>query len=250
MYNPFSLENKTILITGASSGIGRATAIECSKMGAKCIITARNEQRLNETLNMLNGEGHSMYRCDLSCNEEVYSLVDSIGEIQGFVSNAGITKLLPLQFINEKDLFSVFQTNTFAPILMLQRLVKKKKLTAGSSVVYTSSLAGLGYCVNGNDMYSASKGALCSFIRNAALELSSKNIRVNCICPSMINTNIVHDGTTTDEQLVKNMIKYPLGRIGEPEDVAYAMIYLLSNASSWVTGLNLVLDGGVTLKMV
>ena len=248
MHNPFSLENKTILITGASSGIGRAAAVECSKMGARVIVTARNEERLKETLNLLEGEGHTMVICDLSDNDAIINMVDNLPEIQGLVSNAGYTKLLPLQFVNEVELSSIFQVNTFAPIMLLQRLLKKKKLKAGASVVYTSSIAGLGFCVNGNNMYSASKGAICAFVKNAALELAKKRIRVNSVCPSMVQTAIVNDGSVTEEQLKENLAKYPLGRAGEPEDIAYAMIYLLSDASSFVTGLNLLIDGGATIE--
>ena len=248
MHNPFSLENKTILITGASSGIGRAAAVECSKMGARVIVTARNEERLKETLNLLEGEGHTMVICDLSDNDAIINMVDNLPEIQGLVSNAGYTKLLPLQFVNEVELSSIFQVNTFAPIMLLQRLLKKKKLKAGASVVYTSSIAGLGFCVNGNNMYSASKGAICAFVKNAALELAKKRIRVNSVCPSMVQTAIVNDGSVTEDQLKENLAKYPLGRAGEPEDIAYAMIYLLSDASSFVTGSNLLIDGGATIE--
>ena len=247
-YNPFSLDGKTILITGASSGIGRAAAIECSKMSAKLIITARNAERLQETLSQLEGEGHQMLLCDLSDSSAINEMVDQLPEINALVNNAGYTKLLPINFINRDDFQSILDVNTVAPIMLLQRLLKKKKLAKNSSVVFTSSMAGIGSSSVANGMYTASKGALSAFIRCAALELASKGIRVNAVCPAMVNTNIMESGSVSEEQLKEDLKHYPLGRYGEPNDVAYAMIYLLSDASSWVTGTNMVIDGGVTLK--
>lgn len=248
MNNPFSLEGKTILITGASSGIGRAAAIECSKMGAKLIITARNAVRLQETLSQLEGDGHQMFLCDLSDSNAINEMVDWLPEINALVNNAGYTKLLPINFINRDDFQSILDVNTVAPIILLQRLLKKKKLAKNSSVVFTSSMAGLGSSSVANGMYTASKGALSAFIRCAALELAPKGIRVNAVCPAMVNTSIMDSGSVSEEQLKEDMKKYPLGRYGEPNDVAYAMIYLLSDVSSWVTGTNMVIDGGITLN--
>ncbi len=247
MYNPYSLHNKTILVTGASSGIGRAAAIECSKLGARVIVTARNEERLSLTLNELEGDGHQMILCDLSDETAIDNMVDSMPEIQGLVNNAGFTKILPVQFINANDINNVFQVNTVAPMILLQKLLKKKKLKKGASVVFTSSMAGLGFATPGNSIYTASKGAISAFIRCTALELAPKSIRVNAVCPAMVDTGILDSGTVTQEQLEKDINKYPLGRHGRPNDIAWAMIYLLSDASSWITGDNIVIDGGITL---
>lgn len=236
------------MITGASSGIGRATAIECSKLGARCIITGRSEERLKETLTKLDGVGHQMLLCDLSDSNAINEMVDSLPEINALINNAGYTKLLPINFINRDDFQSILDVNTVAPIMLLQRLLKKKKLAKNSSVVFTSSMAGIGSSSVANGMYTASKGALSAFIRCAALELASKGIRVNAVCPAMVNTNIMESGSVSEEQLKEDVKKYPLGRYGEPNDVAYAMIYLLSDASSWVTGTNMVIDGGITLN--
>ncbi len=248
VYNPFSLEEKTILVTGASSGIGRAAAIECSKMGAKVVITARDEKRLSQTLSELEGEGHQMVLCDLNNEEAIDKMVADLPELQGLINNAGFTKILPVQFLSSEEINSVFQVNTVAPMILLQKLLKKKKLKKGASVVFTSSLAGMGVCTVGNSMYSASKGAISAFIRCVALELAPKKIRVNAVCPGMVDTGILDSGTLTKEQLDEDMKNYPLGRYGKPEDIAWAMIYLLSDASSWVTGDNLIIDGGVTIK--
>ncbi len=247
-YNPYSLEGKTILVTGASSGIGRATAIECSKMGAKLIITARNESRLSQTFQALEGDGHQMILCDLSSESEIDKMVAELPEVQGLVNNAGFTKILPLQFVSSEDLNSILQLNAVAPMLLLQKLLKKKKLKKGASVVFTSSLAGLGLSSVGNSMYTASKGAISAYIRCAALELAPKNIRINAVCPAMVDTGILESGTITKEQLEEDIKNYPLGRYGQPNDIAWAMVYLLSDASSWITGDNLIIDGGLTLK--
>lgn len=247
MYNPYSLEGKNILVTGASSGIGRASAIECSKLGARVVLTARNEERLKETLSAMEGDNHLVIPCDLSDEGSIDNLVVSIPEIQGLLNNAGFTKTLPIQFISGADLSSILGVNTVAPILLLQKLLKKKKLKKDSSVVFTSSMAGMGHSSVGNAMYSASKGAISSFVRCAAKELAPKGIRVNAVCPAMVDTGILGAGTISNEQLEENKKRYPLGRFGKPEEIAWAIIYLLSDASAWVTGDNLILDGGASI---
>lgn len=248
MYNPYSLENKTVLITGASSGIGRAVAIECSKLGATVIITARNEERLKETFNQLEGKGHRMVLCDLANTDDLQDMADNLDKIQGLILNAGYTQLAPVQYIKEDRLENILKINTIAPVLLMQRLIKRKKIEKGASIVFTSSLAGIGTVTPGNSMYAASKGALSAFIKVAALELASKQIRVNAVCPGMVNTGILENGAVTKEQVAVDIKNYPLGRYGEPRDIALAMIYLLSDASSWVTGTNMIIDGGLTVK--
>lgn len=248
MQNPFSLEGRTILITGASSGIGQATAIECSKQGAKLIITARNREKLQETLSLLSGNDHKMVVADLCKPADIDKIVAETPLIEGLVNNAGFTQITPVHYIKEDGLSAIFQVNTFAPILLTQKLLRNKKITSGASVVFTSSLAGISTVTVGNSMYSASKGAISAFVRNAALELAPRKIRVNAVCPAMVNTGILSQETLSKDQLLEDMKNYPLKRYGEPEDIAYAIIYLLSGASSWVTGINLVIDGGITLK--
>lgn len=249
--NPFSLEGKTILVTGASSGIGRQTAIECSKIGANIVITARNEKRLSETLAALdtsNGQNHQMVIADLSSQEGVNALVDALPELNGVSLNAGIVKTLPVKFINNDDLQEVLNVNMMGPILLTQRLLKKKKIGKGASVVFTSSIGGVMISTVGNTMYGISKGGLNAFMKGLALEMAAKGIRSNSVNPGFVDTNILAAGTISEEQLEENKKRYPLGRFGKPEDIAYAIIYLLSDASSWVTGHTLVIDGGVILK--
>lgn len=248
-YNPFSLEGKTILITGASSGIGRATAIECSKMGAKVVITGRNPERLQESFNSLEGSGHLQIIADLSKQEDVEKLVNDIPVVNGCVNNAGFNVTQPLPFIKEDDAKQIFDVNILAPILLTNQLVKKKKITKEGSIVFTSSISGLGICTPGNSLYSATKGALTSFMKNAAIDLSSKKIRCNAVLPGMVETPLkAGKSMITEEQWEKNRQLYPLKRFGLPEDVAYGIIYLLSDASQWVTGTELVIDGGRKLK--
>lgn len=248
MNNPFSLEGKTILVTGASSGIGRATAIACSQMGAVVVVTGRNESRLLETLDALEGSGHQMIVADIANDDQIDYLVDQIPAINGLVNNAGITETCPTQFIKRDKLNRVMEVNTIAPILLTQRILKKKKLGKGGSIVFTCSISGTCVCVGGNVLYSASKGAIHGFMKNAALDLAHKGIRVNDVCPGMIDTHILDAGTISEEQLEIEAQRYPMKRFGKPEEVAYGIIYLLSDASSFVTGSSIVIDGGFTLQ--
>jgi len=247
MYNPYSLEGKTILVTGASSGIGRSVAIECSKLGASLVITGRNSVRLNETfLELSSNQKHIQIVADLSNYSELEKLVAMTPALDGFVNNAGITKVLLVKSIKKNILTDILNTNTISPIILTQLLVKTRKMKSFSSIVFTSSLSGV-YCVHyGESMYAASKGAISGFAKGAALDLSRQNIRVNSVNPGVIMTNIF-DGILTEEELKEKQNFFPLKRFGQPSDVAFAIIYFLSNASAWVTGANLKIDGGYTL---
>lgn len=246
-YNPFSLEGKTVLVTGASSGIGQETAIQCSKMGAKVIITARNEERLKETLSLLEGEEHQMVLAELTNQEDVERLVGEVSALQGLVLCAGKGMTLPFPFSTRDKYDEIFNVNFFAPVELLRMLVKKKKLEKESSVVFVSSVGGNMSFNIGNGVYGASKSALNSTMKFCAKELASKKIRVNTVNPGMVNTKLIQGGTISEEQHKLDMEKYPLKRYGEPEEIAYGIIYLLSDASSWVTGHSLVIDGGLTI---
>lgn len=246
-YNPFSLEGKTILITGASSGIGRAVAIECSRLGASVVISGRDEDRLNETFLQLNNRKKNIQiRADLTNYSDVEKLVELCPNLDGLVNNAGRTKVLFVKAIKRKYLEDVFDINTIAPVLLTQLLIKKSKMNNSSSIVFTSSLSGI-YCVHyGESVYAASKGAISGFAKGAALDLSRYQIRVNCVNPGVIKTDIFN-GVLTDEELEGKKKYFPLGRFGEPKDVAHAIIFYLSDASSWITGTDLKIDGGYTL---
>ena len=246
-YNPFSLKGKSILVTGASSGIGKATAIECSKMGAKLVITGRNEERLNETFSQLEGEGHQIIVADLNTQEEIDALVDACPVLDGLVNNAGRGKSKPVNFLKLEDLQDVYQTNLFGVALLTKGLLKKKKLVKGASIVFTSSISSY-MTAAGLSIYASSKAAVCGYMRTCAIELGVKGIRSNAVLPGMVETKLINSGTYTNEDKLKDLNLYPLGRYGRPSDIAHGIIYLLSDASAWVTGTELVIDGGRMLK--
>lgn len=246
-YNPFSLNGKTVLVTGASSGIGQETAIQCSKLGAKLIITARNEERLKDTLSQLEGEGHQMIIAELTNQADIDELVSKVEHLNGVVLCAGKGMTSPFPFSTREKYDDIFNINFFAPVELLRLLVKKKKLQKESSVVFVSSIGGNGSYSLGNGVYGASKAAICSTMKFCARELAPKKIRVNSVNPGMVNTRLIQGGAISEEQHKLDMEKYPLKRYGEPEDIAYGIIYLLSDASSWVTGHSLVIDGGITI---
>lgn len=246
-YNPFSLEGKTILVTGASSGIGKATALECAKMGAKLVITGRNEARLNETYINLEGEGHIQIIADLAKEEDIQRLAKEVPVLNGCVNNAGYNIMSVIQFIKKEDLERIMNVNLEAPIMLTHLLVKNKKIAKDSSIVFTSSISARGRNSVGNSLYSATKGGLSSFMKNAALELAAKRIRCNAVLPGMVETPLKEGKSNiTEEQWEINRQLYPLKRFGKPEEIAYGIIYLLSDASAWVTGTELIIDGGMT----
>jgi len=248
-YNPFSLDGKTILVTGASSGIGRETAIGCSRMGARVVITARNEERLQQTFNQLDGavDGHMQLVADLTSQADLEQLVQSLPPLHGAVLCAGNSTTLPLQFGSREKFDSMFDVNFFAPVELMRLMYKKKVLQKAASVVLIASIGGTHSFMPGNGIYGASKAALNSVMKFAAREYSSRKIRVNSICPGMVDTPLIHRGTITEEQLAEDAKRYPLGRYGRPEDVSTGAIYLLSDASSWLTGHDLVIDGGFSV---
>ena len=249
MIDAFSLKNKTILITGASSGIGRAMAIACSEAGASVIISARNADRLHETELQMIGDQHISIIADLSTLEGIDLLVSKINKIDGFISNAGVVEPLLLQFIETTDIEKTININGISTIQLTRKLVQEKKLNKGSSIVFTSSINGNKCAYIGSTIYAASKGMLTGFMKASALELASKQIRVNCIEPGMVDTNLLNNSSSiSNEDLEVDKSKYPLKRYGKPEEIAWAAVYLLSNASAWITGTSLVIDGGYTLQ--
>lgn len=247
VFNPYSLEGKTVLITGASSGIGKATAIACSQMGAHVVITARNAERLQETFNELEGDGHQQIIAELTNEDEIKKIVEEVPQLDGFVNNAGIGSKTPINFIKQSALQNILDVNTIAPIMLTKMLLKKKKLQKGSSMVLTSSISGVLSVDIGNTLYSVTKSAIDGFMKNAAKELAEKGIRVNSVNPGMVDTPINDYSNVTEEQMQADLLHYPLKRHGKPEEIAYAIIYLLSDAAAWVTGTALKIDGGYSL---
>ena len=235
------------MITGASSGIGRATAIECSKLGAKCVLTARNEERLQATLAAMEGEGHIIIPADLTSAEDVERLASEAPEVDGLVNNAGIAHSKLVSFLKQSDLDSVFGANTFAPVMLTKWLLKKKKIKNEGSIVFTSSIAAMSANL-GNAVYGMSKSAIMTFAEYCATELAAKKIRVNSVHPGMVNTEMTQNVVFSEEELEKDKNNYPLKRYAEPNEIAWGIIYLLSDATKWVTGTQLIIDGGVHLR--
>ena len=244
----FGLNNKTILITGASSGIGKAMAIACAQAGAKCIISGRNIERLNATLNDLVGDDHQAIAADLTIEDDIQLLINALPKIDGFLSNAGIAEPLMLLFIDKNDIDKTLNTNVLSTIRLTSLLLQEKKLKKGASIVFTSSINGNKCAYIGSSLYAASKAMLTGFMKACALELAPKGIRVNCLEPGMIDTDLLKNSDISIEELEKDKLKYPLKRYGKPEEVAYAAIFLLSDASAWTTGTSLLIDGGYTLQ--
>ncbi len=247
MYNPFSLKNKTVLITGASSGIGKATAIECAKMGARLVITGRDQERLDETFSLLEGDNHLSFCGDLCNSVFLESLPAKLPELDGIVHSAGIVMHLPFKFTTNEKIDEIFNINFKVPALLSQSLIKNKKLKKNGSVVFVSSICILFGAYPGGSLYAATKGAVNGLVRGMAIELANQGIRVNTIMPAMVETNILHEELVTPDQVGKDVKRYPLGRYGKPEEIAYAAVYLLSDASCWTTGSNLLIDGGISL---
>lgn len=244
--SPFSLEGKNVLVTGASSGIGRATAIACSQQGARVFVTGRNEARLTETLSMLAGEGHEAVVCELTSDEDVKTLAGKLDKLDGIVHCAGTQQMCITKMLDKDVLEGLMDTNFFSVAVLNAALMKAKLLSKGASVVFVSSAAASRVAEVGNAAYSASKGALTAYSRVLAAELAPRNIRVNTVAPGMVRTALMEKFDVSEEEFLENEKQYPLG-YGKPEDVAYAIVFLLSDASRWITGTELLMDGGLTL---
>lgn len=250
-YNPFSLAGKTILVTGASSGIGRSTAVECAKMGATVILTARNEQRLQETLSLMPSGSHIVVPAELGSDGAAKALVDSLpanAKLDGVVHCAGVSGLMPSVFLKEDTALRTLNTNLLTPIFINKHLMKQKRLNAGASVVFLASVAA--YHPNvGQMIYAASKNGVIAAMKTLARETFAKGMRANAICPAMVDTPMTAPETQglSEEQLAADRAKHFLGRYGKPEEVAQMAVYLLSDAARWITGSVFQIDGGYTL---
>ena len=248
--NPFTLEGKRVLVTGAGNGIGRAVAITASQLGATIELLDISETGMEKTKSLLDHPeyDHRLNVVDLTNSDAVKTLVDGIEVLDGLVNNAGISNTRPLQMIREEDFDRVVSLNTKAPIMLTNLLYRKKKLKKGASIVFTSSLAGLYTFTPANGLYSLSKSALTSYAKSCAVEFAIRSIRSNCVNPSMVNTHLKDNLSFSEEEYRIDIEKYPLKRYAEPEEVANAVVFLLSDASSYITGHTLLVDGGRSLK--
>lgn len=242
-FNPFSLSGKTILVTGASSGIGKAIAIACSQMGATVIASGRNIQRLEATLNIMAGVGNTIIPADLTIIDDIKNLALNAPKFDGVVHCAGIGHRLPAKLLNEAELEKVMNNNFLSAVNLQTELMNAKKLNKASSVVFIASAAPH-MPAYGNAAYSASKAAIIGYAKCLSLELAPRGIRVNCICPAMVWTDLIMQEGVGKEELEQAQQKYPLKRYGQPEDIAYLAIYLLSDASQWMTNSCIDITGG------
>jgi len=243
VFNPFSLEGKTIMVTGSSSGIGRGIAISCSKMGATLILHGRNPLRLEETLAQLEKADHRIVVADLTNTISVGKMMEQIPILDGVVHCAGIGQRVLCKMATEQDIDTVMDANFKGPVLLQSELLKHKKINKGASIVFIASISTWSPSI-GNAFYSASKGAIVSYSNCLALELAPRKVRVNCISPAMVWTDLIMQGGIDKEQLEEDEKKYPLKRYGTPEDIANLAIYMLSDASSWMTGSDIKISGG------
>ena len=243
MENIFSLSGKKILVTGASSGIGRAVAVQCSKMGAQVIVSGRNIQRLDETLSQMESGNHIIAVGDITQKDEICKIISELPALDGIVHCAGIGHRKVCKQLEEVDIDNVMNINFKAPVMLQTEILKNKKLSKGASVVFVSSIAAESPSF-GNAIYSASKGALTSYANCLGLELAQRQIRVNVISPAMVWTDLILNDSVTKEQLQEDEKKYPLKRYGQPQDVANLAVYLLSDAANWMTISNVRITGG------
>ena len=234
--------SKTILVTGSSSGIGRAIAIACAKCGNTVVLTGRNITRLEETRAQMVGDEHIIIPADLTDEAQRRALAEKLPVLNGVVHCAGIGSRVLCKMLEQDDVQHVMEANFAAPVLLQTALIQEKKMAANSSIVFMASAAANMPSV-GNAIYSASKGALISYAKCLALELAPRKIRVNCISPAMVWTDLALVGAT-EEQLHEAEQAYPLKRYARPEDIAPMAVYLLSDAAAWITGSNYELTGG------
>ena len=242
-----NLQGKTILVTGASAGIGSAVAKLCSDLGAKVCITGRNMDRLIEVSKQLSIESE-LFQADLTLEKDIDDLVKSLPSIDGWVHCAGIIEPFPIKFIQLKHIKSMFTINFDSACLLTSKLMQHKKVNNASSIVFMSSVSAL-HPYNGGSLYAASKAALESFSRSIALEFASKGVRSNCISAALVDTEMFEKtkNALSETELLGILSSYPLG-IGKPMDVAHASAFLLSDQASWMTGSVLTLDGGLLLN--
>jgi NAD(P)-dependent dehydrogenase (short-subunit alcohol dehydrogenase family) len=243
--SPFELHDKTVLITGASSGLGQQTAITASQYGAKVVITGRNAERLGQTFKALHGKGHQQILADLTVQEDIDRLVSELPLLNGLVHSTGISNMTPARFVTQEIIAKTFRISFDAAVLLTAGILGKKKLVRdNSSIVFISSIS-TRYPFIGGAMYVSAKAALEAYARVLTRELTPRGIRVNCIAPALVRTPMMNvTAENFSQEIVDKIEERQLLGLGEPEDVANSIVFFLSDASKWVTGGHLILGGG------
>lgn len=250
MINPMDLSNRTILITGASSGIGRETAILLSRLGASVVLVGRNEERLQETAKCLDKNKSWVEPFDLTVMDEIPGWVKEVvaktGPLSGLVHSAGVQVTVPLKLLTEQHISKVMEINLNAAIGLAKGFRQKGVHSYNSSLVFLSSARGL-VGQAGLSAYAASKGAVIALTKSLAVELAREQIRVNCVAPAYVKTEMINmiQAQITPEQFQQIEEMHLLG-LGTALDVAYAISFLLADTGRWITGTTLVVDGGYT----
>lgn len=252
--SPFSLQQKTIVVTGASSGIGRQCAISCSQAGARVILMGRSEERLEETLSLMDRRSdHHCFSIDINDFAGLASVIDeavrAVGSVSGLVNAAGISVTYPLRVMNPEKMQDTFSTNVYASIQLAKLVCRTNtRHEQGVSVVFITSVMGM-VGESGKSLYGMSKGALLAGVKSLAIEYATKNIRFNCLSPGVVETPMSMNSVYSKNEAALDKIKsyHPMG-LGQVTDVANGVVYLLSDAARWVTGTNLVIDGGYSAR--
>ena len=246
MNNFIDFAGRTILVTGATSGIGMETCIKIAKFGGNIIAIGRSQEKLNDLKNLLIGDfKFEGIVYDLENLENIDELISNIEtQVDGIVHSAGIVQLQPIKFLNLELMHKIRTINYDSIVLILSKLLKKKLVNKNASIIFISSIAGeMG--MKGNFIYSSTKAALNASARVFASELSGQNIRVNCIAPGQVETELTAAVAlqVSEEAIEADRKKYPLG-YGKPEDIANLAVFLLSEKSRWITGTTITIDGG------
>lgn len=247
MMNFCDLSGKSILVTGASSGIGAATAIQCAKQGAHVVVAGRDAERLDQTMAAMVGKQHQRFVGDLTDQQQINLLVDQLPPLDGLVHCAGIVGPMPAKFIRQENIDKLTRINFEVPVLLTARMLLKKKIRDKASIVFMSTVA-TDYPYFGGSLYNSAKAAVEAYSKTLALELVQKGIRSNCIAPGLVNTPLINrpssDGQMelVAESLERYLKKYPMG-VGEAKDVANTIVFLLADESRWISGINLKMGG-------